>query len=349
MTLLLLLGCATGDADTAAPIDPVTLATSPGPFGVGHRTATLELTDLAGEARSVATFAWYPTDDTSGTPATYFRGLLTSEVAWEDAAPRAGEHPVVVYSHGHQGYGEAASFLAEHLASHGFVVVAPDHTGNTTFDGDARDTLIYLQRTADLAATLDALEGGALADLDGSGPIVAMGHSFGGYTVYGVAGAAYDVAAIAASCADGTGGDVCTDWDDAWAARFAAHEGDPRVVAAIAMAPGDFRLFGAAGAAAVDVPTLQMTGELDGERDADGAEYRAALVGHPWLDLTGGGHNAFVDLAGSLGDGQTLDPEIGHRVVRAYSLAFAAHHTGDARMDDLLDGSVLVDEAGVLR
>ena len=31
------------------------------------------------------------------------------------------------------------------MASHGYVVAAPDHTGNTTFDGSSRDTSIYYQ------------------------------------------------------------------------------------------------------------------------------------------------------------------------------------------------------------
>ena len=40
-------------------------------------------------------------------------------------------YPLVIYSSGNMWYRQAAAYLAEHLASHGFVVMAADHTGNT--------------------------------------------------------------------------------------------------------------------------------------------------------------------------------------------------------------------------
>ncbi len=45
--------------------------------------------------------------------------------------PAAGDFPLVIYSHGNGGLRYVSAFLTEHLASHGFVVMAPDHTGNT--------------------------------------------------------------------------------------------------------------------------------------------------------------------------------------------------------------------------
>lgn len=53
---------------------------------------------------------------------------LVATNASEAAAPAAGSHPVVVYSHGWGGFRSIQSDLAEDLASHGYVVVAPDHT-----------------------------------------------------------------------------------------------------------------------------------------------------------------------------------------------------------------------------
>jgi dienelactone hydrolase len=53
---------------------------------------------------------------------------LVATNASEATAPAAGPHPVVVYSHGWGGFRSIQSDLAEDLASHGYVVVAPDHT-----------------------------------------------------------------------------------------------------------------------------------------------------------------------------------------------------------------------------
>lgn len=349
MTLLVLAACTTEPGDTAEAVDPVTFLAEPGPYGVGHREREVQYTDAAGGARSLRTSVWYPTADTSGAPATYWYAVYTSDVAWEDAAPLAGPFPAVAYSHGHMGYAEASSFLAEHLASHGYVVVAPDHQGNTVLDDPARDTAIYLDRGRDLAAALDALAAGQLDASAWSGDAVVVGHSFGGYTGYGVAGAPFDVAAIDAACAAGSDASVCTSWDPTWSAAFAAGVADDRVRALVAMAPGDFWMYGAAGVAGVAVPTLLMTGEADPERDADGAAYRDALPAARWLDVRGGAHNTFIDLAGSLSDGQTLDPAVGHRIVRSYTLAHAETALGRGDYGEVLDGTLVVDPAGVVQ
>src|SRR3954471_11390179 len=48
--------------------------------------------------------------------------------AKRDAAARPGEHPLVVYSHHSGGHRRAATYLSGHLASHGYVVAALDHS-----------------------------------------------------------------------------------------------------------------------------------------------------------------------------------------------------------------------------
>jgi hypothetical protein len=48
--------------------------------------------------------------------------------SFEDAAPLSGLFPLVMYSHGWTGFRTIAVNQAESLASHGYVVVAPDHT-----------------------------------------------------------------------------------------------------------------------------------------------------------------------------------------------------------------------------
>ena len=45
-----------------------------------------------------------------------------------------GPFPLVVYSHGSGGLRFIASDYTEAIASHGYIVAAPDHTGNTALE-----------------------------------------------------------------------------------------------------------------------------------------------------------------------------------------------------------------------
>ena len=64
--------------------------------------------------------------------------------AVRDSTMRAERHPLVLYSHASYGHRRQSSFLSTHLASHGYVVAAADHTGNTAVD--------FAERTQRLAA-----------------------------------------------------------------------------------------------------------------------------------------------------------------------------------------------------
>ncbi|MFT6628018.1 MAG: dienelactone hydrolase, partial [Flavobacteriales bacterium] len=96
--------------------------------------------------------------------------------------------------------------IAEQLASRGFVVVAPDHRGNTLFDrwegNEAPLTTETLdQRTADLRAVIDAVTDGSLDDaitpLVDADRIALVGHSFGSVSVGTIAQSEPRVLAVA--------------------------------------------------------------------------------------------------------------------------------------------------------
>ncbi len=151
-----------------------------------------------------------------------------------------------------------------------------------------------------------------------------MGHSFGGYTLHGLAGATYDPSVVA-DCLDGTDTSAfCSTTDDEQAAYFDGDLlADARVDGVVPMAAGDHRLFGA-DLADVDASVLRMSGGLDdaapqGEStwaDLDGAD-------DVFVHLPAAGHNAFSDFAGALDPPGVVDPEVGWRIVRAYGLAAA--------------------------
>jgi predicted dienelactone hydrolase len=172
-----------------------------GPFPVGVRTLALVRGD-----RPLPVEVWYPaTDEYAGMDVAeetrdryeLIPGLpFVWQDAVRDATPRPGRHPLVAFSHGYGGHRRQSTFLCTHLASHGYVVAAPDHTGNTILE--VVQAVMTLQsggtlphpdtvlrelvalRPADVSFALDHILGmDGLADPDRIGM---AGHSFGGWT-----------------------------------------------------------------------------------------------------------------------------------------------------------------------
>src|SRR5690348_5730962 len=114
------------------------------PFARGRHPVGVKTLDLQRGSRPVPVELWYPaTDDHAGRdvdPATRdtYDLLPGFPPAWQeavrDARPHAGRHPLVMFSHGYGGHRRQSTFLCTHLASHGYVVAAVDHTGNTILD-----------------------------------------------------------------------------------------------------------------------------------------------------------------------------------------------------------------------
>ena len=155
--LLLLIACRT------EPVTPK--LTAPGPEGVGVRT--LELTRDGGR---LVVELWYP-------------AAAANEDETRDAPMNAGRFPLVVHSHGFQDNRRGEAYLARHLASHGFLVAAPDYPfSNSGAPGGA--TVAGLpEQPRDLSFVIDALladpELGQAIDAQHIG---ASGLSLGGIT-----------------------------------------------------------------------------------------------------------------------------------------------------------------------
>jgi len=187
---------------------------SRGPYPVGVRT-----TDIVDSERNrpLSVEVWYPALDThvgqDTSPATRdsYDLIPGFPSAWQeavrDAAPRAGKYPLVAFSHGFGGHRRQSTFLCTHLASRGYVVAAPDHTGNTIFDmiqwmmtvqsgGELPDLIGLLDgfignRPVDIRFTIDGVLSGSIggiAALVDAERIGMSGHSFGGWTTLMVAG-----------------------------------------------------------------------------------------------------------------------------------------------------------------
>lgn len=216
---------------------PVFDAASPGPYPVGVTTAVFvdqeRLDPFTREPRTLVTEIWYPADDAArGLPKNRFIDFIPPEVVGEieefayipgpdpyrvsveflsdrfrneavrDAPVRGGKFPLVIFSHSTNGYRFQSTFWCDYLASHGYVIVAPDHTGNARFSFVGGKLIPYLHdenqhsiydRPKDMIFLLDQLHWwnqGADArfagrlDLDAT---CAAGHSFGSATAIAVA------------------------------------------------------------------------------------------------------------------------------------------------------------------
>ncbi len=302
-----------------------------GPFHVGYVTFPYDYEAL-GSARTIDIHLWYPTKGTGGESPIY-EGLFLDEVSQVNAAlapPVGATYPVHVHSHGHMGFGGSSANLAQYFASHGWMVVAPDHTGNTLTDNiDPRPASTYLTRSLDVSAALDALEAHEpTADTD---RVLMSGHSFGVHTCWASAGATFDIEAVKLKLTEATADELIA---------FEAGVVETRVVASIPMAGSiDRDLFGAGGHTSVSIPMLAMSGGLD-PVGADEQFDTTDAVDLTWIDLAGGCHQTFA-----LGDCETLEPEQGFAIVNLYALAFARTHVlsdTDEAVLGIVDGTMPV-------
>ncbi|MCC7383164.1 MAG: hypothetical protein IT384_15100 [Deltaproteobacteria bacterium] len=286
-------------------------AGSPGPHPVGVTTLELE-----SEGRTLPVDVWYPAEE-GGIGERYrlfladvqLAEMISPLSAVRDAAPNRsdGPYPIVVFSHGNGGVRFQSVYLTEHLASHGFVVAAPDHVGNTFADLiDERRALSPFKaavvRPTDVSRTLDALldpaAAGIVSALGDQEHVGVAGHSFGAYTAIRIAGASIDVEALKRDCA-AKGGMVCEGLEGADAP---ASQRDPRFSAAIAQAPAGSQAFfaiGRNGYQDVATPLMLQAGSLDQLADPTIEAFPVvdALPAPSFLvEIGGAGHFTFSDL-----------------------------------------------------
>jgi len=202
----------------------------------------------------------------------------------------SGPYPLIVFSHGWSISRSTTSYLMEHLASYGFVVMAVNHPGGTFRDQimlgfgspelEANIPMSFVQWVLDdmsiieFAAELNDTEGdfNGLIDLERIG---AAGYSFGGNVAFQLAGAHYNLGMVGELCAEHTNAPEACNLPDIESdlltlAGVEQIEGnmwsvvdDPVVDAVVGLAPGSMIPFGAEGLAMVDVPALIISGSID--------------------------------------------------------------------------------------
>jgi len=150
---------------------------------------------------------WYPTK--AGEAPFHYADYLATAVAEGAPVADCSQYPLVVFSHGFGGCGTQSVFFTEALARAGYVVVAPDHKDSKCKvdqprslggffqradepfrDPEKWDDRTYRNRKDDIEVVLNEIVNdpvvGAQINREAIG---GAGHSLGGYTVAGMAGA----------------------------------------------------------------------------------------------------------------------------------------------------------------
>ena len=163
--------------------------------GVGFRDVAV---DTDGERMPVA--VWYPTEEPSGQMT-----VGPFEMTATRGAPLgSGQYGLVLLSHGLGGGRFNHRDTATILAANGYLVAAPEHSGDNYRDSKYSGTVAnFSRRPQQLSAVLDRI----LADSDfgkriDTERIAAVGHSIGGYTVLALVGGRPDVATVTNHCAE---------------------------------------------------------------------------------------------------------------------------------------------------
>ncbi|MCC5603877.1 alpha/beta hydrolase [Nostoc favosum] len=283
------------------------------------------------------------------------------DVYWSTAA--TPDKPVIVFSHGFMSVRTDLHYLAEHLASHGYVVAALEHPGsnetntNLAFQGKTRvmKPQEFLNRPQDISFVLDELEKlnqtanhplqGKLA----TNKAMVIGYSFGGGTALALAGAELQLEGLKQSCKKNLAILSLGEAMQCIAQELPENTyqlRDTRIKQAIALNPTTSLMFGETGLTKVQVPTLVLAGSADKTTPA----LTEQIVGFnkipspKWLvGIVGGTHLSVKDPSKTLDQiGQPNTPISGGEVVgeqaadvrkylKAIALSFAFQMTPEAK------------------
>ena len=261
-----------------------------GPYWVG--TQTLEM--YAGTDNAVRFTIWYPGLNPQGLSesVTYVMsenhdlrtdfGLSPDEPftvlghALENAAPdkSGAPYPLVINSHGFTAQ-MWQMYLGEHLASYGFVVIAPEHA-HDLWSNPATGAIIRMleiNHTIDYAETLTSQEG-VLAGMIDVERIAVGGHSSGGMATYGAAGAPLLWTGVEEYCKAVPDDAECANLDNQFqdinkllGTNGAADELIPVIVNsrvdAIFPMSGTMEMHGQPGLAKITIPMMTLFGSAD--------------------------------------------------------------------------------------
>lgn len=200
------------------------------------------------------------------------------DIYWSTSAN--ANKPIIVFTHGLGSVRTELRYLAEYLASHGYIVAALEHPGSNQINVDlavqGKARIVkpqeFLERPQDISFVLDELAkvnqtaSNPLAGKLATDNVMVVGYSFGGGTALALAGGELQLAGLKQSCRN-----QLATLSLGTAVQCIAQElpennyqlRDNRVKQVIALSPTTSLMFGETGLTKVKVPTLILASSAD--------------------------------------------------------------------------------------
>lgn len=280
-----------------------------GEYAVGVKTIEvvnpeqMDLTDFTSKKdRSLILEVWYPSKINSKSAKATYKNVTRLHKpfelqgdAYRDAiALEEGQFPLVVLSHGYTGYRTIMFYLAEHLASHGYIVVGIDHTDSTTGDVDFEknpgsgfvSTLVNRARDQQFVLEYFSKSNNTLSSIIDTDNSSVVGYSMGGFGAVNTVGGCYEFSAEGLQrlgFPEPAAKSLLPVFNFCQAGRDVV---DPRWKSMVAFAPWgqELNVHNADSLKNIKVPTLYVTGDQD---DISGYELGVKKM----FEQTGSEHN----------------------------------------------------------
>lgn len=280
------------------------------------------------------------------------------DIYWSNSVTAA--KPIVVFSHGMGSTRTDMRYLARHLASHGYIAVAPEHPGSNAAHVKgalAGGSLIkpeeFLERPRDMSFVLDELEklNKTASPLQGkldTNNVMVVGHSMGGGTVLSIAGGELQLEGLKQRCQDNLVPMSLGEGLQCVASGLPENRyqtGDRRIKRAIAINPISSLIFGETGLSKIQVPTLLVAGSADKITPAITEQILAftKIPASKWLvGMLGATHLSIQDPSTAVDRDENANTPIAggeiygeqsadiRKYMQAITLAMAAQMTSDA-------------------
>jgi predicted dienelactone hydrolase len=223
--------------------------------------------------------------------------------------------PLIVFSHGFGSVRTDLRYLAEHLASHGYVVAALEHPGSNETSSKVvskgKNRLVepqeFLDRPRDISFILDELaqlKQTANNPLQGklaTNNVMVVGYSFGGGTALALAGGELQIENLKQRCQQKLGKTNLSESLQCAAQTLPEKTyqlRDARIKQAIALNPTTSLMFGETGLTKVQIPTLILSSSADKITPALTEQVMgfAKIPSPKWLvGVVGGSHLSVID------------------------------------------------------
>ena len=261
--------------------------------------------------------------------------------------------PLAIITHGFTSSRGDFQYLAEHLASHGYIVLVPEHIGSDAvykeafLRGELSTTVSpieFYSRPQDITTLLDEVEESELNSLINWQQVGILGHSFGGNTALVVAGAPINQERINQECQENElslNASMLLQCRASFLPPIDFDQRDPRVKAVIAINPVTSTALGPESMGKIEIPTMMLGGSKDIAAPFVMEQAHPFLwlkTQNKYLGLMAGGTHGYEDNERTTNSSSGLfanpSPKLRRSYLKAISLAFFESYLGDSQSDD---------------